>query len=75
MAYAKEEIKIEVFTDAHISQMLGYLRRVKKRERTFHAYRNYVMIIFLLGSGCRLGETVHLRWNDVDMVNGYHRLG
>lgn len=70
MAYAKEEIKIEVFTDAHISQMLGYLRRVKKRERTFHAYRNYVMIIFLLGSGCRLGETVNLRWNDVDMVNG-----
>lgn len=70
MAYAKEEVKIEVFTDSHIAQMLGYLRRIKQRERTFHAYRNYVMIIFLLGSGCRLGETVNLRWNDVDMVNG-----
>lgn len=70
MAYAKEDVKIEVFTDAHIGQMLGYLRRIKQRERTFHAYRNYVIIVFLLGSGCRLGETVNLRWNDIDMSNG-----
>ncbi|MBA9087676.1 integrase/recombinase XerD [Fontibacillus solani] len=67
--YAKEEIKIEVFTDAQIKQMLNYYQKIKYRDKSLYSYRDYFMIIFLLGSACRLGETVNLRWTDVDLVN------
>jgi integrase/recombinase XerD len=70
LSYAKEEIKIEAFKDHHILQMLGYFRKLKKRQQTFCAYRNYSIIVFLLGSGCRLGELINLKWNDVDLING-----
>ncbi len=70
VTYAKEEIILQPFSDHHIEKMLGYLRRNKVRERTFHNYRDYTIIIFLLGSGVRLGELVNLKWNDLDLVNG-----
>lgn len=68
--YIKETSKIEVFTDDHIRQMLGYLRRIKQRDKVFVSYRNYTIIVFLLGTGVRVGELVNLMWNDVDLVNG-----
>jgi integrase/recombinase XerD len=76
---AKEEIKIEVFTDAHIKQMLRYYQKLRYRDKTFYAYRDYFLIIFLLGTACRLGETINLKWFDVDLqsqvitVNGKKR--
>lgn len=66
ISYVKEEIKIEVFSDEHIKQMLGYYRKLKQREKSFFAYRDYTMIVFLLGSGCRLGEMTNLKWNEVN---------
>ncbi|SFL12784.1 Site-specific recombinase XerD [Paenibacillus sp. 1_12] len=68
--YAKEDIVLHPFSDHHIEQMLGYLRRNKQRERTFYSYRDYLIIVFLLGTGVRLGEMVTLKWNDLDLKNG-----
>jgi integrase/recombinase XerD len=67
--YVKEDIKIETFTDYQIKQMLDYYRRLKHRDKGFYAYRDYSMIIFLLGTGCRLGELINLRWKDIDFLN------
>lgn len=66
----KTDTKIEVFTDAHIKQMLAYYRRLKGREHSFYAYRDHTIILTLLGSGIRLGELCNLRWEDVDLING-----
>ena len=67
--FAKEEIKIEVFTDSQIKQMLRYYQSLKYRDKSLYSYRDYFMIIWLLGSACRVGETANLRWKDVDIVN------
>jgi site-specific recombinase XerD len=69
LGYAREDIKIEVFSDAQIKQMLSYYRKLKQRDKSLFAYRDYFLIIFLLGTACRLGETVNLRWSDVDLHN------
>lgn len=70
IGYATEDVKIEVFNDNHIKQMLGYYRNLKQREKSFYAYRDYCMIVFLLGTGCRLGEMINLKWNEVNVING-----
>lgn len=66
---AKEDIKIDVFTDYHIRQMLNYYRRLKNREHTFHSYRDYSIIVTLLGTGLRLSELCNLKWSDIDFQN------
>ncbi|WP_262172782.1 tyrosine-type recombinase/integrase [Saccharococcus sp. Marseille-Q5394] len=66
IAKAKEDIKIEVFTDYHIKQMLNYYRRIKQRDKAFYAYRDYSIIVVLLGTGLRLSELCSLKWNDID---------
>lgn len=63
--YIKEEIKIEVFTNNQIKQMLDYYRRLKYRHQSFFAYRDYTTIVTLLGTGMRLGELINLRWKDI----------
>ncbi|MEG6616208.1 tyrosine-type recombinase/integrase [Peptococcaceae bacterium 1198_IL3148] len=65
----KEDIKIDVFTNYQIKQMLNYYKRVKNREKSFFAYRDYTMIIVFLGTGMRLGEVVNLRWKDINWEN------
>ncbi|MDG4849578.1 tyrosine-type recombinase/integrase [Peribacillus frigoritolerans] len=67
---AKTDTKIDVFSDYHIKQMLNYYRRLKGREHSFYAYRDYTLILTLLGSGIRLGELCNLRWKEVDLVTG-----
>ncbi|HJV46722.1 MAG TPA: tyrosine-type recombinase/integrase, partial [Bacillota bacterium] len=62
----KVDIKIDVFTDYHIRQMLNYYRRMKQRDKSFYSYRDYTIIITLLGTGVRLGEMCSLKWNDLD---------
>jgi integrase/recombinase XerD len=68
--FAREEIDIKPFTDEQIKKMLGYLRRRKQRQKFFVTVRDYTMIVFLLGTGVRLGELINLKWSDVDLING-----
>lgn len=69
MTKFKTDVKIEVFTDEQIRQMLSYYRRMKYREKSFFAYRDYTMIVTLLGTGTRLGELVNIRWGDIDFAH------
>jgi integrase/recombinase XerD len=65
----KVDVKIDVFTDEHIRQMLNFYRRIKQREKSFVAYRDYMMIVTLLGTGIRRGEIINLKWSDIDFIN------
>ncbi len=69
MKYIKEDVKIEVFTDHQIKQMLSYYRRLKRRDLGFYVFRNYTIIVTLLGTGIRLGELVNLEWKNVGLIN------
>lgn len=70
LGFAKEEIEIKPFSDYHIKQILGYLRRSKQRDRTIYAYRDYMICVTLLGSGIRLGELINLKWDDISLASG-----
>lgn len=70
VSYAKTDVKIEVFNDYHIKQMLSYFRRLKSREKSLYSYRGYCIILTLLGTGMRLSELCNLQWNEVDLKNG-----
>jgi len=63
---AKEDIRIDVFTDYHIKQMLNYYRRIKQREKAFYAYRDYSVIVVFIGTGLRLSELCSLKWSDIN---------
>ncbi|WP_087972747.1 tyrosine-type recombinase/integrase [Oceanobacillus rekensis] len=65
----KEDIRIEVFTDEQIRQMLNYYRRIKQRDKSYFAYRDYTIIVTILGSGIRRGEIINLGWSDIDFIN------
>jgi integrase/recombinase XerD len=65
----KDDVKIDVFTDEQIRQMLNFYRRIKQREKSYFAYRDYMMIIAFLGTGIRRGEIINLKWSDIDFVN------
>lgn len=65
----KDDVKIDVFTDEQIKQMLNFYRRIKQREKTYVAYRDYMVIVTILGTGIRRGEIINLQWSDVDFVN------
>ncbi|WP_062231478.1 tyrosine-type recombinase/integrase [Fictibacillus sp. FJAT-27399] len=65
---AREDVRIDVFTDYHIKQMLNYYRRLKTREHAFHCYRDYSIIITLLGTGLRLSELCSIKWTDINFV-------
>lgn len=67
--HIKEDVKIEVFSDYQIRQMLNYYRRLKHRDKTFYSYRDYTIIVTLLGTGVRLGELVNLQWRHIDLRN------
>ncbi|MRX52919.1 tyrosine-type recombinase/integrase [Bacillus idriensis] len=63
---AREDTRIDVFTDYHIKQMLNYYRRIKQREKAFYAYRDYQIIVTLIGTGLRLSELCSLKWSDIN---------
>lgn len=65
----KEAVKIQVFTDEQVRQMLKYYQRMKYRDKTYFAYRDYTIIVTLVGTGIRLGELCNLKWTEIDMVN------
>lgn len=65
----KEDIKIDVFTDEQIRQMLSFYRRIRQRDKSYVAYRDYMMIVLIMGTGIRRGEIINLKWSDIDIVN------
>lgn len=65
----KEDVRIDVFNDEQIHQMLNYYRRIRRREKSYFAYRDYMMIVTLLGTGIRRGEIINLKWSDIDFIN------
>ena len=69
VSYVRSHVKIEVFSDEQISQMLSYYRRLKTRDKSLFSYRDSTIIITLLGTGMRLGELCNLKWSDVDFEN------
>ncbi|WP_051404845.1 tyrosine-type recombinase/integrase [Bacillus cihuensis] len=65
----KADVKINVFNDEQIQQMLGYYRGLRRREQSYFAYRGYMLIITFLGTGLRRTEIINLKWSDVDLGN------
>jgi integrase/recombinase XerD len=65
----KDDVKIGVFSDDQIRQMLNFYRRIKQREKSYVAYRDYMIIVIILGTGIRRGEVINLQWSDVDFIN------
>lgn len=63
----REDIRIKTFTDDEVRQIMSHLRRMKRKEDSFYAYRNYVIFLTLIGTGLRAGELVSLKWNSVDL--------
>jgi integrase/recombinase XerD len=60
-----------VFTDEQIRQMLSFYRRIRQRDKSYVAYRDYMMIVLILGTGIRRGEIINLKWSDIDFINKY----
>jgi integrase/recombinase XerD len=65
----KEDVKIDVFTDEQINQMLAYYRSLRRREKSYFAYRGYMLILILLGTGLRRTEVINMKWSHVDEAN------
>lgn len=65
----RDDIQINVFTDEQIQQMLSYYRRIRQRDKSYFAYRDYMIIVTFLGTGIRRMEAVNLTWHDVDLVS------
>ena len=65
----KVDVKIDTFTDIQINQMLAYYRGQKKRHQSYSSYRNYLIILILLGTGIRRKELIMMKWSDLDFSN------
>lgn len=65
----KEDVKIDVFTDLQINQMLAYYRSLRRKEKSYFAYRGYMLILTLLGTGLRRTEVIRLKWSHIDEAN------
>ncbi|MEC1715937.1 tyrosine-type recombinase/integrase [Schinkia azotoformans] len=65
----KQDTQPKMVKDSDIQMALRHLRRVKRRENTFEARRNYTILVYLIGTGMRLGEVERLAWDDIDFEN------
>ena len=65
----KEDVKINVFSDVQINQMLAYYRTLRRREKTYFSYRGYMLIVLLLGTGLRRGEIINVKWAHINEAN------
>jgi integrase/recombinase XerD len=62
----REDQTPKIVKTEDVKLALSHLRRVKRREDSFTARRNYTLLLFLVGTGMRLGELERLTWSDVD---------
>ncbi len=65
----KEDVKIEVFTEQQVKQILKYLRRKTSRHKGFFNVRDYTVVMTLVSTGMRIGELCNLKWNDINFLN------
>ncbi len=65
----KDDVKIEVFSDEQVKQILNFYRRIKQRDKSYVAYHDYMIIVTILGTGIRRGEIINLQWSEVDFIN------
>ncbi|MGA4718985.1 tyrosine-type recombinase/integrase [Fictibacillus nanhaiensis] len=62
----KQDDSPKMVKDSDIQQALRHLRRIKRREDSFNARRNYTLLLHLIGTGMRLSEVERLNWDDID---------
>lgn len=65
----REDAKINVFTDLQVNQMLAYYRSMRRKQHSYFAYRGYMLILTLLGTGLRRTEAINLKWAHIDEAN------
>ncbi len=70
----REDQKPKLVATEDIKLALSHLRRTKRREDTFTSRRNYTLLLFLIGTGLRLGELERLTWQDVDFQESIIRI-
>lgn len=58
--YVRANVKIEVFSDEQIHEMLSYYRKLKTRDKSLYAYRDSTIIITLLGTGISCCKPCHI---------------
>ena len=51
-----------------VDQQRIFMEYVVKNPFFYHWYPFFV---FLLGTGCRIGEAIGIRWDDIDLENGF----
>lgn len=57
---------IETYTDSELKLLL---KKPSIKKCTFTEYRSWVLVNFLLGTGCRVGSLVEIRNKDIDFEN------
>lgn len=70
----REGQKPKLVATEDIKLALSHLRRTRRREDTFTSRRNYTLLLFLVGTGLRLGEIERLTWSDVDFHESIIRI-
>lgn len=70
----REDQQPKIVRTEDLRLALSHLRRVKRREDTFTGRRNYTLLLFLAGTGLRLGELERLTWLDVDFSESLIRI-
>lgn len=70
----RENKKPKLVSTDDVRIVLSHLRRTKRRENSFTARRNYVLVIFLIGTGLRIGELERLTWLDVNFAENLIRI-
>jgi integrase/recombinase XerD len=61
----REDDAPKILSDKDLQDVLRYLRRVKRREDSYTARRNYTLILFMAGTGTRLSEVCSLKWSEL----------
>ncbi len=60
-----QKTKKEALTEEQQAAFMEYVQTNRKYQHW------YPLFLFMLGTGCRVGEAVGMRWEDLDLVNGY----